>query len=94
MKKKKYYAVAGFNGYGVYDNYDKVLRSRKYITGFKEKVFYNRKTAWKYARKFYYEAQLEKPDDFHPVKFSSSYGNMNWFNFIDREVVLPFIRLN
>ena len=33
MKKnrKKYYGVAGENGYGVFDDYDKVLESRKYL---------------------------------------------------------------
>lgn len=34
MKRRKYYGVAGSNGYGVYDNYDRVLESRPFITEF------------------------------------------------------------
>lgn len=39
MKRKKYYGVAGSNGYGVYDNYDRVLKSRPFITAFTVKKF-------------------------------------------------------
>lgn len=38
-RKWKFYAVAGFNGYGVYNDYDKILDSKKYIIGFKVKSF-------------------------------------------------------
>ena len=36
---KKFYGIAGTNGYGVYDDYDKVLGSRKYVKGYKIKSF-------------------------------------------------------
>ncbi len=39
MKRRKYYGVAGSNGYGVYDNYDRVLESRPFITAFTIKKF-------------------------------------------------------
>ena len=39
MKRRKYYGVAGSNGYGVYDNYDRVLESRPFITEFTIKKF-------------------------------------------------------
>lgn len=39
MKRKKYYGVAGSNGYGVYDNYNRVLKSRPFITAFTVKKF-------------------------------------------------------
>ncbi len=39
MKKIKYYAVAGVNAYGVYDDYERVLESKKYIAEFKLKKF-------------------------------------------------------
>ena len=29
--KEKYYGVAGVNGYGVYDDYEKAMKSRLYI---------------------------------------------------------------
>lgn len=34
-KRKNYYAVAGVNGYGAYNNYEKVLESREYIKNYK-----------------------------------------------------------
>ena len=34
-KRKKYYAVAGTNGYGAYDNYEKVMKSHSYIKSYK-----------------------------------------------------------
>lgn len=39
MAKKKFYGVAGINGYGVYNNYNKVLESRPYVKGFMVKGF-------------------------------------------------------
>lgn len=39
MKRRKYYGVAGSNGYGVYDNYDRVLKSRPFVTAFTVKKF-------------------------------------------------------
>lgn len=39
MAKKRFYGVAGINGYGVYNNYEKVLEARPYIRGFMVKGF-------------------------------------------------------
>lgn len=39
MAKKRFYGVAGINGYGVYNDYGKVLESKPYIRGFKVKGF-------------------------------------------------------
>lgn len=34
-KRKNYYAVAGVNGYGAYNDYDKVLKSHPFIKKYK-----------------------------------------------------------
>ena len=34
-KRKNYYAIAGSNGYGAYNNYEKVLKSREYVKKYK-----------------------------------------------------------
>ena len=39
MKRRKYYGVAGSNGYGVYDDYEKVLETRPFVTAFTVKKF-------------------------------------------------------
>ena len=39
MAKKRFYGVAGTNGYGVFDDYGKVLKSRPYVKGFMLKGF-------------------------------------------------------
>ena len=44
MKRRKYYGVAGSNGYGVYDNYDRVLESRPFITEFTIKKLIKQKS--------------------------------------------------
>lgn len=41
MKKKKYYGVAGVNGYGVYDDYDSILGTKPFITSVTIKEFDN-----------------------------------------------------
>lgn len=38
MKRKRYYGVAGTNGYGVYGDYDNVLISKLFITSFTMKA--------------------------------------------------------
>lgn len=50
---KKFYGVAGTNGYGVYDNYSKVLKAREYIKGYKVKSFKNLGDAEAYAVDMY-----------------------------------------
>ena len=39
MAKTRFYGVAGTNGYGVFDDYDKVLEKKPYIKHFKIKGF-------------------------------------------------------
>ena len=44
--KKKFYAVYGSNGLGIYTDYDKVLMAKKYLgKGFKVKGYADRKEA-------------------------------------------------
>lgn len=50
---KKFYGIAGTNGYGVYDDYGKVLKSRKYVKKYNVKSFKNLKDAEKYAVETY-----------------------------------------
>lgn len=52
-RRWKFYAVAGFNGYGVYNDYRKVLESKKYIMGFKVKSFIDYGIALRYAKEMY-----------------------------------------
>lgn len=39
MAKKRFYGVAGLNGYGVYNDYNKVLEAKPYIKSFMIKGF-------------------------------------------------------
>lgn len=45
----KYYGVAGVAGYGVYDDYEKVLESRRFIKKFINKKFSNIEDAKQWA---------------------------------------------
>ena len=53
MAKKRFYGVAGTNGYGVYDDYNKVLEARPYIKGFMVKGFPYYKDAERYSIETY-----------------------------------------
>ncbi|HJD47764.1 MAG TPA: hypothetical protein H9909_13055 [Candidatus Mediterraneibacter norfolkensis] len=90
-RKRKFYAVAGFNGYGVYNDYDKVLDSKKYINGFKVKSFIDKGAALRYAEKTYYEMQIQRYHIFHPICLNKDYGGMNWFYFMNHDLVKPFV---
>lgn len=60
MKKNnqnKFYAVAGVNGRGVYDDYDEVMNSRKYIASFKCKRLKGFDEAKSYAEDMYWDLQ-------------------------------------
>lgn len=46
---KKFYAVAGTNGYGVYDDWGEVMRAKPHIKKFKNKGFDNYEEAEEYA---------------------------------------------
>lgn len=87
----KFYAVAGFNGYGVYNDYDKVLKSKKYINGFKVKSFIDKGAASRYAKQTYYEMQIQRYHIFHPVRLDNEYGGMNWFYHMNQDLVKPFV---
>ena len=56
-RDKKYYAVAGTNACGVYDNYDKILESQRFITKFKCKRFDNFADAKSEAESYYIDLQ-------------------------------------
>lgn len=49
MAKKRFYGVAGSNGYGVYNDYERVLRAKPYVRGFLVKGFPYYKEAERYA---------------------------------------------
>ena len=49
MAKKRFYGIAGMNGYGVYNDYNKVLEAKPYVKGFKLKGFTYYKEARNYA---------------------------------------------
>lgn len=90
-RKWKFYAVAGFNGYGVYNDYDKVLESKEYINGFKVKSFIDKGAAQRYAKQKYYEMQIQRYHIFHPVRRDNEYGGMNWFYRMNQDLVKPFV---
>lgn len=73
--KKEYYGVAGTNGYGVYNNYTKVMLSKPYIKKYKVKGFSTFIEARNYAIKTHYTLQnISKP--FFIVENSKG---LNWF---------------
>lgn len=53
MAKKRFYGVAGTNGYGVYNDYDKVLEAKPYVQGFRVKGFPYYREARTYATDTY-----------------------------------------
>lgn len=55
--KKKYYGVAGVNGYGVYNNYDEAFETKKYLMKFRNKSFDTFEKAKEWAEDTYYELQ-------------------------------------
>lgn len=61
-KRKKYYAVAGVNAYGVYDNYEKVMESSRYIACFKCKKFDSFEDAKDAAEDMYWDMQGKNLD--------------------------------
>ncbi len=57
MKKEKFYGVAGVNAYGVYNDYEKVCKSRRFIAKFKTKKFNEFESAKHWAEDTYEELQ-------------------------------------
>lgn len=71
-----YYGVAGTNGYGVYNDYTKVLQSKPYIKKYKVKKFDTFIEARDYAIEMYYILQnVAKP--FFIVEEDKK---LNWFH--------------
>lgn len=44
-----------------------------------------------YAEKLYYDLQIQRYDNYHPVKRGYKYGGTNWFYFTDYDLICPFI---
>lgn len=59
MKKKYFYGVAGVNAYGVYNDYEKVLKRRERIAEFKNKKFKTFDEAKEWAELTYYRLQMK-----------------------------------
>lgn len=76
MKKKKYYGVTGTNGYGVYNDYTKVMLSKPYIKKYKVKSFGTFIEARNYAIETHHILQnISKP--FFIVEENKK---LNWFH--------------
>lgn len=77
--KKKYYGVVGVNGYGIFDDYEKVLAVRKYLKKFKVKRDSNLEKIKTWTEDMYYELQ-ENLSNFaiEPIK------NLNWVYYAKR----------
>ena len=78
-KRKNYYAVVGVNGYGVYNDYEKVLASHPYIKNYKCK-----------GVKTYEEAVEQAFQMFHEIrgpitvrKVLEPIGSLNWFYHVN-----------
>ena len=57
MKNEKFYGVVGVNAYGVYNDYEKVIESKKYIAKFRTKKFNAFENAKLWAEDAYEELQ-------------------------------------
>lgn len=75
MAKKRFYGVAGVNGYGVYNDYDKVLKSKPYIISFRVKGFPYYKKAKEYAINNYKQMAYGTTD----ICGTYSIKRLNWF---------------
>lgn len=71
-----YYGVAGTNGYGVYNNYDKVILSKPYIKKYKVKGFDTFIEARDYAIEMYYILQNAAK----PFFIVEEDKKLNWFH--------------
>lgn len=72
--KRKYYGVAGVNGYGVYDDYEKALVSRMYIKSCKVKKWGNFELAKEWAEQTYQDLQLNDWQEYRIEKIEK----VNW----------------
>lgn len=70
-----FYGVAGENGCGVYDDYEKVLKTRPYVKKYKVKRFADFIQAKEYAIKMYQSMQCDAYE-FYKI---DSICDLNWF---------------
>ena len=56
---EKFYGVAGVNGYGVYNSYEKVMEAKIYLAKFHNKKFNDFEEAVSWAEEMYYELQQD-----------------------------------
>lgn len=79
MAKKRFYGVAGSNGYGVYNDYERVLRARPYVRGFLVKGFPYYKEAERYAVDAYKQSAYGTAD----IDITYEIKRMNRFYYKD-----------
>lgn len=70
-----FYGVAGLNGYGVYDDYEKVLKTRPFVKKYKVKRFADFNQAEEYANEMYQSMQCDA-NKFYKI---DSISDLNWF---------------
>lgn len=85
MAKKRFYGVAGENGYGVYNNYEKVIKCQPYVRKFKVKGFDTFEHAKEFANDTYFRLQYGAQDFFHIDQISQ----LNWF-YYSKRLMKPF----
>lgn len=90
MAAKKFYGVAGKNGYGVYDDYGKVLGTKPYVKEYKVKGFRKCEEAEEYAVDMYGELQ------YGASKFNvvNAIHKLNWFYYkkpVTKPMIKPFV---
>ena len=76
MSKPNYYGVYGKNRAGIYNSYDKLQVSRRYIEGFKLKGFLFKKDAVRFVVNGLSEVYRVMPADMIDTERLS--GSMNW----------------
>ena len=76
MAKYGFYGVYGLNGGGVYDNWEKVISSKKYVKGFNVKKFSSLDNAVKYVE----EGVAQVMEN---VNVDKLYTRMNWFFLLE-----------
>lgn len=72
--QEKYYGVAGKNAYGVYDDYARVVKAKKYIAGFKCKSFRDFEEA-KYWAEIAYEDMQIGVEEYYEIE---ELERLNW----------------
>ena len=74
-KRKNYYAIAGVNGYGAYNNYDKVLATHPFVKKYKCKGTNTVEEAKELAIQMYRELTVP----YTVGKVLEPIVSMNWF---------------